>query len=62
MARVHVLLAMKTRCHPLVIPLLLAGDGVSFGLRALWRSLHFGNAVLLKAFFMAWSARDIRVP
>lgn len=62
MTRAHVLLAMKTRCHSLEIPLLLASNGVSLGLRALWRSLHFGNAVPLKAFFMAWSARDNHVP
>lgn len=62
MARAHVLLAMKTRRHPLEIPLLLASKCVGLSLRALWRSLRFGNTIPLKAFFMAWLALDIRVP
>lgn len=61
MARAHVLLAMKTRRHALEMPLLLAGKCVGLGLRALWRSLHFGSTVPLRAFFMAWLARDVRV-
>lgn len=62
MARAHVLLAMKTWRYPLEIPLLLAGKCVGLSLRALWRSLRFGNIAPLKAFFMAWWALDIRVP
>lgn len=62
MARAHILLAMKTWRYPLEIPLLLAGKCVGLALRALWRSLHFGNVIPLKAFFMAWRARDIRAP
>ena len=62
MARAHVLLALKTRRHPLEIPLLLVSKCVGLSLRALWRSLRFGNAIPLKAFFMAWLALDIRVP
>lgn len=62
MARAHVLLAMKTWRHPMEIPLLLASKCVGLSLRALWRSLRFGNIAPLKAFFMAWWALDIRVP
>lgn len=62
MARAHVLLAMKTWRHPLEIPIMLAGKCVGLSLRALWRSLRFGNVVPLKAFFMAWRALDVRVP
>lgn len=62
MARAHILLAMKTWRHPLEIPLMLACKCVGLGLRALWRSLRFGNIVPLKAFFMAWWALDVRVP
>lgn len=62
MARAHVLLAMKTLHHPIEAPLLLASKGVGLCLRALWRSLHFGNLVPLKAFFMAWRALNVRVP
>lgn len=62
MARAHVLLAMKTWHHPMEIPLLLASKCVGLSLRALWRSLRFGNIAPLKAFFMAWLALDIRVP
>lgn len=62
MTRAHVLLAMKTWRHPLEIPMMLACKCVGLGLRALWRSLRFGNIVPLKAFFMAWWARDVRVP
>lgn len=62
MARAHVLLAMKTWRHPFEMPLLLAGKSIGLGLRALWRSLRFGNTIPLKAFFMAWLALDIRVP
>lgn len=61
-ARAHVLLATKTWCYPLEIPVLLACKCVGLGLRALWRSLHYGNIASLKAFFMAWAKRDIRVP
>lgn len=62
MARAHVLLAMKTWRHPLEKPLLLASKCVGLSLRALWRSLHFGNIVPLKAFFMAWRALEICAP
>lgn len=62
MARAHVLLAMKTWRHPLEIPLLLASKCIGLSLRALWRSLRFGNTLPLKAFFMAWLALDIRAP
>lgn len=62
MARAHVLLAMKTWRTPLEIPLLLASKCLGLCLRALWRSLRFGNVIPLKAFFLAWSERDIRVP
>jgi N-acetylglucosaminyl-diphospho-decaprenol L-rhamnosyltransferase len=61
MARAHVLLAMKTRRHPLEIPLMLAGKSVVLLLRALWRSLRFKNVVPLRAYFMAWRALDVPV-
>lgn len=62
MARAHVLLARKTWRHPLEIPILLASKCVGLSLRALWRSLRFGNIVPLKALFMAWRPLDVRVP
>jgi GT2 family glycosyltransferase len=62
MARAHVLLAMKTFRHPIEMPLLLTSKGIGLCLRAVWRSLRFGNLVPLKAFFMAWRGRDVRVP
>lgn len=62
MARAHVLLASKTLRHPIEAPLLLASKGVGLCLRAVWRSLRFGNLVPLKAFFMAWRALNVRVP
>lgn len=62
MARAHILLAKKTWHYPLEIPVMLACKSLILLLRALWRSLRFGNVVPLKAFFMAWRAMDIRVP
>lgn len=62
MARAHFLLAMKTRHHPIEVPLLLASKGIGMCLRALWRSLRYGNLVPLKAFIMAWRALNVRVP
>lgn len=62
MARAHVLLSMKTWRHPLEIPLLLSSKCVGLSLRALWRSLHFGNLVPIKAFFMAWRTLNVRAP
>lgn len=62
MARAHILLAMKTYHHVFEIPLLLISKSCVLCVRAVWRSLKFGNVVPLKAFFMAWRAKDIRVP
>ena len=62
MARAHILLAKKTWCLSLEIPLQLVCKSLTLLLRALWRSLRFRNVVPLKAFFMAWRSMDIRVP
>jgi N-acetylglucosaminyl-diphospho-decaprenol L-rhamnosyltransferase len=62
MSRAHVLLAMKTLRHPIEVPLLLVSKGIGLCLRALWRCLRFGNLVPLKAFWMSWREKDIRVP
>lgn len=61
-ARAHILLARKTLLHPLELPLALTCKILGLSLRALWRSLRFGNIVPLRAFFLAWQGRDIRVP
>lgn len=62
MARAHVLLAMKTWRHPWEIPFLLICKSAGLGLRALWRTLRFGNIDPLKGFFLAWRALDMRAP